>query len=118
MVDCSNFFQNMKSREIASEKFADIDQADDRSIVQLMINQIEFANVILLNKTDLVTDEEKAEVKNTILQLNSKALIIDTVKSNVDLDQVINTGKFNFEEAETNSKWLEKEVNYCCDKCE
>lgn len=107
VVDCSNFFQYFNSREIASEMFTDVDQADDRSIFQLMVDQIEFANVILLNKCDLVTDKEKAEVKNTILQFNSKATIIETIKSNVDLTQVINTGKFNFEEAEMNSKWLE-----------
>ena len=107
VVDCSSFFKYFNSREIASEMFTDVDQADDRSIFQLHVDQIEFANVILLNKCDLVTEKEKQEVKNTILQFNSKATIIETIKSNVDLNEVINTGKFNFEEAELNSKWLE-----------
>ena len=109
VVDCSNFYTYFNSREIASEIFNDVDQADDRSIFQLMCDQIEFANVILLNKTDLVTDKEKEEVKNTIKQFNQKAEIIETIKSKVDLDKVINTGKFNFEEAEANSKWLEQD---------
>jgi len=47
--------------------FDDVDQADDRSIFHLMVDQIEFANIILLNKCDLVTEEEKRQVKNAIL---------------------------------------------------
>ena len=67
VVDCSNFFTYFNSREIASEVFKDVDEADDRSIVQLLTDQIEFANVILMNKCDLVTEDENREVKNTIL---------------------------------------------------
>ena len=74
-----------------------------------MCDQIEFANVILLNKTDLVTDKEKEEIKNTIKQFNQKAEIIETIKSKVDLDKVINTSKFNFEEAQSNLKWLKQD---------
>ena len=109
VVDCSNFYTYFNSREIASEIFNDVDQADDRSIFQLMCDQIEFANVILLNKTDLVTDKEKEEIKNTIKQFNQKAEIIETIKSKVDLDKVINTSKFNFEEAQSNLKWLKQD---------
>ena len=86
--------------------FTDVDEADGRSIVQLLVDQIEFADVILLNKCDLVTEEIKAEVKNTIRQLNSIAEIIETTRSDVDLDKVINTGKFDFTEAATHAKWL------------
>lgn len=74
--------------------------------MQLLIDQIEFANVILLNKCDLVTDKVKEEVKHTIKTLNQVAEIIETVNSEIDLDKVINTGKFNFIEAETHAKWL------------
>ena len=62
-----------------------------------------------MNKIDLVTEEEKREVKNAILQFNKKAEIIETIKSEVDLTKVLNTKKFNFEEAESNSKWLEQD---------
>ena len=55
MVDCSNFYTYFNSKEIAPEMFNDVDPADGRSVFQLMCDQIEFANVILLNKTDLVT---------------------------------------------------------------
>lgn len=106
VVDCSSFLKYFKSKDIASEVFTDVDEADDRSIVQLLIDQIEFSNVILLNKCDLVTDEMKNEVKNTIKQLNRVAEIIETTKSNVDLTKVINTGLFDFNEAEQNAKWL------------
>ena len=64
--------------------------------------------MILLNKCDLVTDKALQDVKHTIKQLNSNAEIIETTRSNVDLSKVINTGKFNFEEAEENQKWLKE----------
>jgi G3E family GTPase len=60
----------------------------------------------LLNKCDIVSDKVKEEVKHTIRTLNSVAEIIETTNSNVDLAKVINTGKFDFTEAETHAKWL------------
>jgi len=106
VVDASTFTSYFESHDIASEKFTDVDEADDRTIVQLLIDQVEFSNVILLNKCDLVSEEVKNKVKHTIRTLNQKAEIIETVKSEIDLTKVLNTGMFNFEDAEANSKWL------------
>lgn len=84
----------------------------------LLTEQIEFANIILLNKCDLVSELEKSEIKKAIRSLNDKALIMETVKSEVDLTKVINTGMFNFEEAEAMSKWLnpDSEIEHCDDE--
>ena len=62
VVDCSSFETYFESKQIASEMFDDVDQADDRSIFQLMCDQIEFSNVILLNKCDLVPEKVKNEI--------------------------------------------------------
>ena len=88
--------------------FKDADEADDRSIVQLLIDQIEFSNVIVLNKCDLVTEKVICEIKNTIKLLNLKAEVIETTRSLVNLSTVLNTGKFSFEEARENQKWLKE----------
>jgi G3E family GTPase len=75
------------------------------------VDQVEFANVILLNKTDLCTDEEVAKVKNAIYKLNKRAKLIKTVKSVVDLKEVINTNKFDYEEMEMDQPSLFKETD-------
>jgi G3E family GTPase len=59
-----------------------------------------------LNKTDLVSEADKVRIKRTIRQLNKRAEIIETFKSNVDLKKVLNTGRFDFYEAAKNTKWL------------
>jgi len=83
-------------------------EEDDRTIVNLITDQIEFADVILLNKYDLVDKETLGVIKSTIKRLNPRAEIITTQHSKVSLDKVINTGKFNFEEAEQSAGWLEE----------
>jgi|DEB0MinimDraft_12_1074336.scaffolds.fasta_scaffold122576_2 G3E family GTPase len=70
VVDCSSFQSYFESKDIASERFTDVDEADDRSIFQLLCDQIEFSNVILLNKCDLVPPHVIAEIKHTIKLLN------------------------------------------------
>jgi G3E family GTPase len=66
--------------------------------------------VILLNKTDLCSKEDVAKVKDAIYKLNKKAKLIETVKSIVDLSEVINTNKFDYEEMEMDQKGLNREI--------
>jgi G3E family GTPase len=74
----------------------------------LLIDQIEFADVILLNKIDLVSEDEIKEIRAIIFKLNPLAKIIHTTHSNVDLKEIINTGLFNFDKAATNPGWLKE----------
>lgn len=109
VVDCSTFQKYFNSRDIAAETFKEEggEDADSRSVFQLLSEQIEFANVILLNKCDLVSELERNEVKKILKTFNEKAVIYETTRSEVELTKVIHTGLFNFEEAETNTKWLD-----------
>jgi len=76
-----------------TDKYKDADENDIRTITECMIDQIEFADVILINKMDLVKDPiEIKRVKDTIRKLNMHAEIIDTTRSVVPMDKVINTG--------------------------
>lgn len=59
-----------------------------------------------MNKIDMVSEADKNRIKSVIRQFNKRAEIIETLKSNVDLKQVINTGRFDFEEAAKNTQWL------------
>ena len=79
-------------------------QEDD--LENLLIQQIEFCNIILLNKVDDVSKEELGLVKSIIRSLQPKAEIIECNYGDVDLDQIINTKAFNFDEVATSASWI------------
>ena len=79
---------------------------DDEDIENLVIQQIEFCNIILLNKASEVSKEELAEVRQIIRAIQPKADIIECDYGNVDLDKLINTEKFNFDEVATSAAWI------------
>lgn len=106
VVDAFNFFKDFGSPEtLADRALTDID-GDFRTIVNLLTDQIEFANVILLNKTDLVSAEKLGVLKAAIHKLNPSAKIIQSTFSKVDPHEILNTGLFNFEEAEQSAGWI------------
>ena len=108
VVDAFNFFNDFGSPErLTDRKLTDID-GDDRTIVNLLTDQVEFANVIILNKTDLVPSEHLGILRSTISKLNPSARIIDSTFSKVHPSSILNTGLFNFEEAEQNALWQEE----------
>ncbi len=108
IVDTFNFFKDFGSPEtLMDRKLTDID-GDYRSIVNLLTDQIEFANVIILNKTDLVSEEHVGVLKATIHKLNPSARILNSSFGKIAPHEILNTGVFNFEEAEQNAGWIEE----------
>ena len=108
VVDAFNFFKDFGSPEtLMDRELTDID-GDYRTIVNLLTDQIEFANVILLNKTDLVTQKQLGILKAAIQKLNPGAKIIESSFSEIDSKEILNTGLFNFEEAEQSAGWKEE----------
>ena len=81
---------------------------DEEDIENLVIQQIEFCNIILLNKASEVSKEELAQVKQIIRAIQPKADIIKCDYGNVDLDKIVNTEKFNFEEVATSAAWIQE----------
>jgi G3E family GTPase len=79
---------------------------DEEDIENLVIQQIEFCNIILLNKASEVSKEELAEVKQIIRAIQPKADIIECDYGNIDLDKILHTEKFNFEEVATSATWI------------
>ncbi len=108
VVDTYNFFKDFGSPErLIDRDLTNID-GDDRTIVNLLTDQIEFANVIVLNKVDLVSNETLGVLKSAIHKLNPSAKIIEAEFSKVAPDQILNTNLFNFEEAEQSAGWIEE----------
>ncbi|MEM6725126.1 MAG: GTP-binding protein, partial [Bacteroidota bacterium] len=108
VVDAFNFFKDFGSPEsLLDRQLTDI-EGDYRTIVDLLTDQIEFANVIILNKTDLVTAEDLGILKALIQKFNPGAKIIESTFSQVEPKKILNTGLFNFEEAEQSAGWIEE----------
>ncbi len=108
VVDAFNFFKDFGSPETLMDRALTDMEGDFRTIVNLLTDQIEFANVIILNKTDLVSKEHLGTLKSIIQKLNPGAKIIESSFSNVNYQEILNTGLFNFEEAEQSAGWIEE----------
>ncbi len=106
VVDCMNFYKDFSSTDTIFERNLNDDVQDQRAIVNLLTEQIEFANVIILNKTDLVTPFQLAELKAVIKKLNAGATIIESTFGKVPPTSILNTGLFNFDEASQSAGWI------------
>ncbi|MDW7616337.1 GTP-binding protein [Peribacillus simplex] len=110
VVDAKNFWQDYASGETLIDRMQAKDEADQREVVDLLIDQIEFANVILLNKMDLMKPEDIGELNGVLQKINPDARIIETDHSQVPLKEVMNTHLFDFEKASQGAGWI-KELN-------
>jgi G3E family GTPase len=105
VVDAYNFYKDFGSAEKLADRNMVDDAADKRTIVNLLTDQIEFANVILLNKTDLVSDTDIKVLKALIAKLNPNAKIYQTLFGEIDPTLILNTGLFDFESASEGAGW-------------
>ena len=108
VVDGSNLIRHYSSTAFLKEQGESLGEDDERTLVDLLVEQIEFANVIILNKIDLVSDDEKQTVRALIRSLNAKATLIETTHSQVALSSVINTGLFDLEAAQEHPLWAQE----------
>ena len=108
VVDAFNFFNDFGSADkLVDRQLTDIED-DFRTIVNLLTDQIEFANVIILNKVDLVSKDDIGVLRSAIKKLNPSARIIESSFCKIDSKDILNTGLFNFEEAEQSAGWIEE----------
>ena len=107
VVDAANFLKDFGSWDDLNDRKMGLNEEDDRNIVDLLVDQVEFANVIIVNKTDLVSPEQIGLIKKIISQLNSSAIVLESTKSNVPTASILGTGRFKISEAEElSSDWL------------
>jgi G3E family GTPase len=105
VVDCFNFFNDFGTNELLVDRKLTDMEGDYRTIVNLLTDQIEFANVIILNKTDLVDAKTVGLLKASIQKLNPGAKIIQSNFSKVEPKEILNTKLFDFEEAQSSAGW-------------
>ncbi len=110
VVDCANLLKDYASHDFLRDRGETLGPEDERSLVDLLVEQIEFADVIVLNKISMAQDWERDAARKIIKALNPVARIIETDWSNVPLDDVLDTGMFDLERAQENPLWF-KELN-------
>ncbi|MBB5350319.1 G3E family GTPase [Haloferula luteola] len=112
VVDAYNFLRDFNTFEKLQERGESLGEADERTIVDLLNDQIDFADVILLNKMDLIHEDERRTVHGMIRALNPQAKILETTHSKVPLDSVMGTGLFDLNRASQHPGWLDSLVEH------
>lgn len=105
VVDAANFIQDLRIGKDLHSVGQAADEDDPRTVADLLTEQVEFANVILLNKTDLVDEEQLGEIEAFIEQLNPHALKLRSSFGKIEPQQIMGTGRFDFEIAKQSKGW-------------
>ena len=106
VIDAANFMKDFGSWDDLTDRNIGLSEEDERNIVDLLVDQVEFANVIIINKTDLVSESELGQLKQIIRRLNDTAEILHATQSQVALEKILGTGRFQYEQAEEMPEWL------------
>jgi G3E family GTPase len=107
VVDGVNFLEDFDSVDELRDRSLGMSEDDDRDVPQLLVNQIEFANVIIINKVDLLTDEQRGLLRQMIGSFNPQARLLEASYGRVELTEILNTGLFTEEWADTLPNWLD-----------
>lgn len=108
VVDGYNFLKDYSSRDFLADRGETMGEEDERTVVDLLIEQIEFCDVIVLNKTDLMTHDEISRLDAILKAFNPRADIVHSQFGQVPLNRVINTGRFDFDNAAEAPGWLKE----------
>lgn len=108
VVDGFNFLRDYSSYDSIAQRGESLGEEDNRTVVDLLVEQIEFCDVIILNKTDLMTKSEQDRLRAILHTLNPRAQIITSSFGKVPLDRVLNTHLFDFEAAAEAPGWLQE----------
>ncbi|WP_416150806.1 GTP-binding protein [Salipaludibacillus sp. HK11] len=106
VVDANRFWKDFRSGESLLDRKEALGEDDTREIADLLIDQIEFCDVLLLNKCDLVSEIELEKLEKVLKTLQPKSKIIRTVNGMISPKEVLNTKLFNFDEASSSAGWI------------
>lgn len=106
VIDAFTIFNDFSTADILSSRRDDVTPEDERTVSDLMVDQIEFADVIILNKTDMVNEKSLKEIRALLRTLNREAKILEAKYGKVDVGELVNTGLFSLDKAQTSSGWM------------
>lgn len=108
VVDGLNFLADYQAAESLATRGQTMGEDDERSITDLLIDQIEFADVILISKIDLISRSDREELVAILQRLNAQAEIVPMVMGQIPLEKILNTGRFDFDRAAEAPGWLKE----------
>ena len=108
VVDAVNFLKDYEEAKYLKDSGESLGEDDDRSVADLLVDQIEFADVLLVSKTDLVEPKDIEKLEAILKSLNTHAQILPISQGQVDIEEVLNTGLFDFERAQQAPGWLKE----------
>ena len=106
VVDTASFLRDYNAAEALKDRGESLGEEDHRTVTHLLIDQIEFANVIVLNKLDLVSNDQALEVEAIVKALNPGAKILMAAHGQVPLECVLDTGLFDYDKAASSAGWI------------
>jgi G3E family GTPase len=108
VVDAFNFLKDWEDADDLSERGLAAAEEDERTVVDLLVEQVEFADVLVLNKTDLVSPEQLGRLQGVLRKLNPEARLVLAERGRVPLSEVLDTRRFDFERARRAPGWLKE----------
>jgi G3E family GTPase len=112
VVDAPNFLCDYCSHERLKDRQQEVGEGDERTLVDLLTDQIEFANIIIVNKADCVSETDLATVTGMVRSLNPKARVIETSHGEVAPAMILGTGLYSQADAEKSPGWLDSLVHH------
>ncbi|KAE8234373.1 hypothetical protein CF326_g589 [Tilletia indica] len=108
VIDAAGVLDNFNTHEFLIDRFnrEDVPEEDDRDISNLFVDQIEFAQCIIINKVDLVSKQHLEKVRHLVKTLNPDAKVLESVRGRIDLGDILNTGSFSYAKASLSAGWL------------
>jgi Putative GTPases (G3E family) len=108
VVDANRFWHDFSSGDSLLERSQAVGEEDTREVVDLLIDQIEFCDVLLLNKCDMIEEEELVQLEGVLKKLQPRAKLIRTINGQVDPSEILNTRLFDFEVASQSAGWVKE----------
>ena len=108
VVDAANLLNDFSSHDFLRDRGETLGEEDERTLVHLLTDQIEFADVVILNKVDDAGPEKVDAARKIIRSLNADTEVIETNQSSVAADKILDTGLFDFEKAHEHPMWAKE----------
>jgi G3E family GTPase len=108
VVDGASFLDELYAADALKSRGWEVGEQDERTVAQLFCDQLEFANVIIMNKMDLMDEAGRQRLKAIIQRFNPKAELIEATHGAVDPKRILGTGLFDMKEAELHPGWLKE----------
>jgi G3E family GTPase len=108
VVDAYRFWSDFASGETLMDRKQEVGEDDTREVVDLLIDQIEFCDVLILNKCDRVEEKELEELETVLRSLQPRAKVIRSTYGQINPSDILNTGLFDFEEASQSAGWMQE----------